>query len=99
MRKLIVSNIISLDGCYSGPGGDVMAMPFDHGRDKGGSLVGIADVGGMEGRARGQVFRRVATADGDRATGPGQPRGNDTTQPACATGDDGDATREIEAAR
>ena len=31
MRKLIVCNIVSLDGFYSGPGGDVMAMPFDHG--------------------------------------------------------------------
>jgi hypothetical protein len=31
MRKLIVCNIISLDGFYSGPGGDVMAMPFDAG--------------------------------------------------------------------
>ena len=31
MRKLIVCNIISLDGFYSGPGGNVMAMPFDHG--------------------------------------------------------------------
>jgi dihydrofolate reductase len=31
MRKLIVCNIISLDGCYSGPGGDVMVMPFDDG--------------------------------------------------------------------
>lgn len=31
MRKLIVCNIISLDGFYSGPGGDVMAMPFDNG--------------------------------------------------------------------
>ena len=31
MRKLIVCNIISLDGFYSGPGGDVMAMPFDDG--------------------------------------------------------------------
>ena len=29
MRKLIVSNLISLDGCASGPGGDVMALPFD----------------------------------------------------------------------
>jgi dihydrofolate reductase len=33
MRTLIVCNIISLDGCYSGPGGDVMAMPFDAGFD------------------------------------------------------------------
>jgi dihydrofolate reductase len=31
MRNLIVCNIISLDGFYSGPGNDVMAMPFDAG--------------------------------------------------------------------
>ncbi len=31
MRKLIVCNIISLDGFFSGPGGDIMAMPFDEG--------------------------------------------------------------------
>jgi dihydrofolate reductase len=31
VRKLIVCNIISLDGFYSGPGGNVMAMPFDAG--------------------------------------------------------------------
>lgn len=31
MRKLIVCNIISLDGFYSGPRGDVRAMPFDAG--------------------------------------------------------------------
>jgi dihydrofolate reductase len=30
MRKLIVSNIVSLDGYFDGPGGDVMAMPMDH---------------------------------------------------------------------
>ena len=29
MRKLIVSNLISLDGYASGPGDDVMALPFD----------------------------------------------------------------------
>jgi dihydrofolate reductase len=29
MRKLIVSNLISLDGYASGPSGDVMALPFD----------------------------------------------------------------------
>lgn len=29
MRKLIVSNLISLDGYASGPGGDVMVLPFD----------------------------------------------------------------------
>src|SRR6187431_1552787 len=31
MRKLIVCNLISLDGFFSGIGGDVMAMPFDAG--------------------------------------------------------------------
>jgi dihydrofolate reductase len=29
VRKLIVTNIISVDGFYSGPGDDVMVMPFD----------------------------------------------------------------------
>ena len=29
MRKLIVCNIVSADGFFSGPGDDVMAMPFD----------------------------------------------------------------------
>ncbi len=29
MRKVIVSNLISLDGYAAGPGGDVMALPFD----------------------------------------------------------------------
>ena len=29
MRRLIVSNLISLDGYASGPDGDVMALPFD----------------------------------------------------------------------
>jgi dihydrofolate reductase len=29
MRKLIVTNIISVDGFYSGPNNDVMVMPFD----------------------------------------------------------------------
>jgi hypothetical protein len=29
MRKLIVSNIMSLDGYYGGPGENVMVMPMD----------------------------------------------------------------------
>lgn len=29
MRKLIVSNVMSLDGYVAGPGGDVMALPMD----------------------------------------------------------------------
>lgn len=31
MGKVIVSQILSLDGRFTGPGGDVMAMPFDDG--------------------------------------------------------------------
>ncbi|MEQ1613933.1 MAG: dihydrofolate reductase family protein [Hyphomicrobiaceae bacterium] len=31
MRELIVCNIISLDGYFSGPDGNVMVMPFDQG--------------------------------------------------------------------
>jgi dihydrofolate reductase len=30
MRKLIVTNIMSLDGYYEGPGGNVMVLPMDH---------------------------------------------------------------------
>lgn len=33
MRKLIVANIISLDGFYEGPNGNVMALPMDHSFD------------------------------------------------------------------
>lgn len=33
MRKLIVANIISLDGYYEGPNGNVMALPMDHSFD------------------------------------------------------------------
>ena len=33
MRKLIVCNIISLDGYYDGPGGNVMVMPMDESFD------------------------------------------------------------------
>jgi dihydrofolate reductase len=29
MRKLIITNIVSIDGFSSGPGGDVMALPMD----------------------------------------------------------------------
>src|SRR5204863_5657287 len=31
MRKLIACNIVSLDGFFSGPDGNVMVMPFDKG--------------------------------------------------------------------
>lgn len=33
MRKLIVTNIVSLDGRYEGRGGNVMALPMDHAFD------------------------------------------------------------------
>ncbi|MEV4813337.1 dihydrofolate reductase family protein [Micromonospora avicenniae] len=33
VRKLIVSNFMSLDGYFSGPGDDVMALPFDESFD------------------------------------------------------------------
>jgi dihydrofolate reductase len=33
MRKLIVANIVSLDGRYEGPRNDVMALPFDEAFD------------------------------------------------------------------
>jgi dihydrofolate reductase len=33
MRKLIVTNIVSLDGYYEGPGANVMALPMDHAFD------------------------------------------------------------------
>jgi dihydrofolate reductase len=33
MRKLVVTNIVSLDGFHEGPGKDVMAMPMDHSFD------------------------------------------------------------------
>ncbi|PXX67047.1 dihydrofolate reductase [Nocardia tenerifensis] len=34
MRKVIVVNIMSLDGCYEGPGGNVMALPMDAAFDR-----------------------------------------------------------------
>ncbi|MER7441712.1 dihydrofolate reductase family protein [Micromonospora avicenniae] len=33
MRKLVVSNFMSLDGYFAGPGDDVMALPFDQSFD------------------------------------------------------------------
>jgi dihydrofolate reductase len=34
MRKVVVTNIVSLDGYAAGPGGDVMALPMDHAFDE-----------------------------------------------------------------
>jgi dihydrofolate reductase len=33
MRKLIITNIVSLDGFYEGPDGNAMALPMDHSFD------------------------------------------------------------------
>ena len=43
MRKLIVCNIVSLDGYYEGRGGDVMALPFDEGFDYNAERLRAAD--------------------------------------------------------
>jgi dihydrofolate reductase len=34
MSNVVVSSILSLDGCTEGPGGNVMAMPMDHAFDE-----------------------------------------------------------------
>lgn len=57
MRKLIVCNIISLDGFYSGPGGNVMVMPFDAGfSDYNAERLRAADTL-LLGRTSYEVFR------------------------------------------
>jgi dihydrofolate reductase len=58
MRKLIVSNIMSLDGYFEGPGQDVMALPMDwffdeynleRLRDAGTLLLGATTYSGLKG--------------------------------------------------
>ena len=57
MRKLIVCNIVSLDGFFSGPGGNVMAMPFDGGfSDYNAERLRAADTL-LLGRSSYQAFR------------------------------------------
>jgi dihydrofolate reductase len=57
MRKLIVCNIISLDGFYSGPGGNVTVMPFDAGfSDYNAERLRAADTL-LLGRASFEMFR------------------------------------------
>jgi dihydrofolate reductase len=57
MRKLIVCNIISLDGFYSGPGGNVMVMPFGAGfSDYNAERLRAADTL-LLGRASFEMFR------------------------------------------
>ncbi len=57
MRKLIVCNIVSLDGFFSGPGGNVMVMPFDKGfSDYNAERLRAADTL-LLGRTSYEVFR------------------------------------------
>lgn len=71
MRKLIVCNIISLDGFFSGPGGNVMAMPFDSGfSEYNAERLGAADTL-LLGRKSYESFRSYWPAIAD-----------DTSQPA-----------------
>lgn len=57
MRKLIVCNIVSLDGFFSGLGGNVMAMPFDNGfSDYNAERLRAADTL-LLGRTSYEVFR------------------------------------------
>lgn len=62
MRKLIVTNIVSLDGCSAGPGDDVMALPMDPAFD-GYSLDRL--------RTGGTVLLGRRTYDGFREFWPG----------------------------
>ena len=70
MRKLIVCNIISLDGFFSGPNGDVMAMPFDSGfSDYNAERLRAADTL-LLGRKSYEGFRSYWPAIADDATQP-----------------------------
>lgn len=70
MRKLIVCNIISLDGCYSGPGSDVMAMPFDEGfSDYNAERLRAADTL-LLGRRSFELFRSYWPGIADDASQP-----------------------------
>ena len=71
MRKLIVCNIISLDGFYSGPGGNVMVMPFD---------VGFSDYNAARLRAADTLLLGRKSYEGLRAYWPRV--AEDMTQPA-----------------
>ena len=70
MRKLIVCNIVSLDGFYSGLGGDVMAMPFDDGfSDYNAERLRVADTL-LLGRKSYEVFRSYWPAIADDVSQP-----------------------------
>lgn len=69
-RKLIVCNLVSLDGYYSGPGGNVMAMPFD---------AGFSDYNAERLRAADTLLLGRTTYEAFRAYWPGVAQ--DTHQP------------------
>lgn len=68
MRKLIVTNIVSLDGYFEGPGGNVMAMPMDRAFDA---------YNAERLRGAGTVLLGRETYDGMRAFWPRQAEDTD----------------------
>ena len=75
MRQLIVCNIVSLDGFFSGPGGNVMAMPFDAGfSDYNAERLRAADTL-LLGRTSYQGFRSYWPAIAEDASQPAVERG------------------------
>jgi len=71
VRKLIVCNIISLDGFYSGPGGNVMVLPFD---------AGFSDYNAERLRAADTLLLGRTSYEGFRSYWPGV--AEDMSQPA-----------------
>jgi dihydrofolate reductase len=70
MRKLIVCNLVSLDGFFSGPGGNVMAMPFDNGfSDYNAERLRAADTL-LLGRKSYEMFRSYWPAIAEDASQP-----------------------------
>jgi len=70
LRKLIVSNIVSLDGFFSGVGGNIMAMPFDGGfSDYNAERLRTADTL-LLGRKTYAVFRSYWPAIAEDASQP-----------------------------
>ena len=71
MRKLIVCNIMSLDGYFEGPGKDVMALPFDPGFDPyNAELLRAADTVLMGRRMFEQAKGYWPSVGDDPAVGP-----------------------------
>ena len=71
MRKLIVCGLVSLDGYFTGPGGDVMAMPFD---------AGFSEYNAERLRAAGTLLLGRVTYEGFRSYWP--PIADDPDAPA-----------------